>query len=258
MSRLAKLQQAFQHYLLSQDLTILSAVDNAGLLSAEKRLMIYGRAYQARLIGALSANFKVLKILLGEDTFNQMATIYLAHYPSSFRSIRWYGDRLPAFLRQYPAYSDKPYLAELAQFEWIMTLVFDAQDAPCLSMQRVAVIPPAQWSDMRFKPHPSLYRFDAVWNVVPMWRACIEGREVPQPASSTTAAHWLLWRNELVNRYCYLPIEEAWAIDAMLRGATFGEIGEGLCRWVAVEEAGLRVASLLKGWVQSGLFSGVV
>ncbi len=34
------------------------------------------------------------------------------------------------------------------------------------------------------------------------------------------------------SQFVSLSLDEAWAIDAMINGANFGEICEGLCQWV--------------------------
>ena len=44
----------------------------------------------------------------------------------------------------------------------------------------------------------------------------------------------------------------------MINGLTFGEICEGLCQWIAEDNAGVHAASLLKGWITTGLISNVI
>ena len=69
---------------------------------------------------------------------------------------------------------------------------------------------------------------------------------------------FVLWRNGLTSQFSSLSEDEAWAIDAMIKGLTFGELCEGLCQWVDEEEAGMHAASLLKGWIMMGFITAVV
>lgn len=258
MSSLLDLQHKFQSCLMYSDPDFKSSINNTGKLSVETRLSIYQNAYRIRLIDALAANYPVLYKYLGCDQFNELAESYLKYYPSLYRSIRWFGDKLALFLYQNAPYSNIPYLSELAQFEWTMTSVFDASDEPVLKIEDIVNIQPEKWPCMRFRPHASLYRVNLVWNVVQIWQAIMQDQLPPEPIEYSAPTLWVLWRKELMNQFCSIPEDEAWAIGAMLQRYHFSEICEGLCRWVEEDEAGLRAASLLKGWIQSGLLTGII
>ena len=78
----------------------------------------------------MSTDFEALIAVLGEEEFRSAARAYVEATPSAFRNVRWYGGKLAAFLRQTQPWRDKPWLADLAEFEWTLTLAFDAADAP--------------------------------------------------------------------------------------------------------------------------------
>jgi len=257
MSTLRHLQNNFQAYLVKGKTAIEKNIVGTEKVSVATRLGIYGHAYCARLIDALADNYPVLRTYLGQEWFEEMAQAYLVKYPSTYRSIRWFGEDLEKFLTNEKEYQVQPYLAEIAAFEWKLSLVFDAADSETLRQEDLAKIAPEQWMDLRFRPHPSLHRIDLSWNVVPIWQALNEENPPPDPQKSATKVPYVLWRRDLINRFSSVPADEAWALDAILKGLDFGEICEGLCEWVAEEEAGLRMASLLKGWIQSGLLASV-
>lgn len=258
MSELSELQHQFQAYLLSSDRSFQTRINSTEKVSANTRLQIYKNAYQLRLIDALSANYPVLQTYLGEEQFNTLAMDYLDQYPSVHRSIRWFGHLLTDFLAVQKPYRECLFLAELAAFEWAMTLVFEAADDPLLSIETVAAKAPEDWPRMQFIPHASLRRLDFNWNVVPVWQAIKEGEVPPAPIAYDASEPWILWRTNYMNQFCSLPADEAYAINLVIKGATLSEIGEGLCAWVMEEEAGLHAASLLKGWIQSGLLSNII
>lgn len=257
MTTLKQQQNSFQRYLLEGQPDFLEMVVGTTTVSAESRLMIYNNAYRYRLIDALASNFPVLYLYLGAEQFHSLASSYMNTHPSVYRSIRWYGDQLPNFLYECDEYRDHPYCSELAEFEWCMTLAFDSADALALTIDDIICLPPESWVNMRFQAHPALRRINFHWNIVAIWEAISTDNTPPALEHTDCATPWLIWRHELENQFCTLPTDEAWAIDALLNGATFGEIGEGLCQWVTEEEAGLRAASFLKSWIQAGLITNI-
>lgn len=257
MSDLLHLQNKFQNYLLKDDADIKKLIVSSEKVSADTRLAIYSNSYRLRLIEALVSNYPVLHVYVGEEMFNHIANDYITAHPSQYRSIRWFGDKLGAFLNDHEVYKTSPYLAELAQFEWLQTMVFDAANSQILKMTDITQIPADAWMNMRIYPHPSVYRINVSWNIVQIWQAITDEKPPDEPTQSRTKVPWLLWRSDLLNHFCSLAEEEAWAIDAILQNQTFGEICVGLCQWVNEEKAGVHAAALLKGWIQSGLLAKV-
>jgi hypothetical protein len=256
MSKLLIQQQYFQQYLLNESDTIFDMVVGTEKLSAALRLKIYSDAYRIRLIDALRSNYPVLCAYLGADNFDVLAHGYIEQHPSLFRSIRWYGDKLSEFIQtRYAAY---PYLEELAKFEWCMTLSFDAVDEMTVSVNDIAQVPADQWGDMRFKIHPAVFRLNLHWNVVAIWEAISNNEPPPEATVTSETSNWIIWRNNYINHFALLARDEACALDALMRGASFCDICAGLCLWFLEDEVGVRAASLLKSWIQAGLITHIL
>ena len=90
------------------------------------------------------------------------------------------------------------------------------------------------------------------------WQAITDELAPTKPQQNTSDVGWILWRKALMNQFSSLSADELWAIDAMINGLTFGEICEGLCQWIDESDAGMRAASLLKGWITEGLITNVI
>lgn len=256
MSNLQDLQDKFQHYLMHGTPGIKPLIIGTQKVPIATRLGVYQNAYRLRLLESLGINYPCLQAYIGEKEFRRIGNDYINTHPSPYRSIRWFGDLLPNFLLTH--YSDEyPYLAELAEFEWKMTLTFDAADIPPFKMEQMATIPPDAWGNMRFTPHPSLYQMDFFWNIVSIWEALANKEKAPSLQKNTLASSWILWRQDYINRFYGLTPDEAWVINGMINGLTFGELCEGLCAFIAPEEVGMRAASLLKGWLQAGLLTDI-
>ena len=127
MTELLHLQEQFQKFLLAEDSEIHDSIIQTQSVSVQTRLAIYRDAYSLRLIESLTTNFPSLYAYLGTEEFNKLSSEYIAAHPSSYRSIRWFGDCFADFVKNY--YSNHPHVTELADFEWKMTLAFDAADA---------------------------------------------------------------------------------------------------------------------------------
>jgi len=256
MTDLQDLQSRFQNFLLSGQNDISQFIVATEKVPITTRLGIYKNAYQARLIEALASNYPCLKVCLGDDEFQKIACDYIQSHPSSFRSIRWFGDELALYLLQL---EDKKYLylAELAEFEWKMTLTFDAAERELLTIEQMAAIPPDSWGDMLMIPQPSLQRMNFFWNVVSIWQRIANEENSESPIKKSKPDPWILWRLDYVNRFYALSDDEAWAIDQMIAGVSFGKLCEGLCAFVDEQEVGMRAATLLKGWIQSGLLAEI-
>lgn len=110
-----------------------------------------------------------------------------------------------------------------------------------------------QWAQLRFTFHPSLQRLTLWWNVPQLWQALTEDTARPAASLAAEPLEWLLWRQDLSSYFRSLPQTEAAALDGALRGWPFGELCELLCTELGEAAAPAPAATLLRGWVASGL-----
>jgi hypothetical protein len=253
MNHLAQLQSDFQAYLLdaSKGAGFTKQIVNDKKVGVKKRLGIYADAYRLRIIEALSNSYPILKALLGDDLFEQAARLYIDQYPSTYRNMRWVGDTMSAHLQaNYPQY---PIAAEMAAFEWSLSLAFDAEDAPVLSLQDLAAIAPENWADLRFKFHPSMQLFTFKFNVLRVWQA-LNAEEMP-PKVTQLEEPCVIWRKDLNSHYRSLELAEYAAIQQAVAGASFGELCEKLQESATEKAATMQAAQYLSGWLNEGLMT---
>lgn len=258
MSALARLQDGFQHYLLTLEDGFAAEIIGTGRIDAATRLGIYADAYRLRLLEALETDFPGLLALVGAEEFDRLGRRYIDRHPSAHFSIRWFGRHLAGFLRTTPPYDEHPAVAEMAAFEWAMTEAFDAADAAAVTVADMAALPAEAWADLRFTTHPTLQRLDLSWNVTAIWNAINADQDPPDPEPGEFPCAWLVWRQDLGTRFRSLDVAEAWALDALARGANFAALCEGLCEWIAPGHAAAQAAGLLKRWIEDGLIAGLV
>lgn len=255
MTELLSLQEQFQTFLLTEHPGIKESIVPTEWISVDTRLAIYRDGYKLRLTESLTTNFPGLHLYLGTEEFKRLCSAYIDGHPSSYRSIRWYGDALAHFIK---IYYDKryPYLTELAEFEWKMTVAFDAAEELRVRVEDMAAVVPESWAGLQFTIHPSVQRMNYFWNVIPLWQSLVKDQDISELENISVAKPWVIWRSSDYQIQFYsMSEEEAWALDAMIQGLSFGELCEGLCQWIEEEQVGTRAASFLKGWIQNGMLS---
>jgi Putative DNA-binding domain len=253
MSNLMQLQSDFQAYLLdaSKGAAFKTKIVDDKKVGAKMRLGIYADAYRLRIIEALSNSYPILKALLGDDLFEQAARLYIDQYPSTYRNMRWVGDKMAAHLQaNFPQY---PIAAEMATFEWALGLAFDGEDAPILTLQNLAEIAPENWADLRFKFHPSMQLLSFKFNVLRVWQA-LNVEEMP-PKVTQINEPCVIWRKDLNSHYRSLELAEYAAIQLVIGGASFGELCEKLQENASEEAATMQAAQYLSGWLNEGLMT---
>lgn len=253
---LIQLQRAFQRHVLDGDANIAAAINESDGASGQLRLAVYADAYRLRLIEALAHNYPRLQQLLGEEEFSTIALSYLDQHPSHSVSVRWFGNRLAEHLGgRHP---DRPWLAELASWEWAIAAAFDAADAAPLSAAALAEIDPADWPTLRFQFHPSIQRLRLDTNAPALFKALSDEADCPAPTARKPSQEWLIWRQDLTPRYRSLPDSEAAALDAVIAQDTFGDACAALCDWHEPAEVPTQIARMLKTWINEAMIVALV
>ncbi len=305
-SLLRRQQQAFAAAVLAQGTrtdtgTGTEALLRRGPAGSAAAIGVYRHAYSARLVGALRDNFEILARALGDAGFDALATAYIAAQPSRQPSIRWFGDQLIAFMDQRLAADDgllpHPALADLARMDWALRGAFDAADAPVITRDALAALPPDDWPGLRLLLHPSVRQVGLQWAVEGAWhalRAAADGTagaandgdvsdgdvsdsdasdggaDDSDPALPAPAEHahaLLVWRQGLETRWRSLAAPEAAWLQAVADGASFAALCALAAGAVAADDAddagdagdaGDDAVPLVVGALQQWLADGLV
>lgn len=134
-------------------------------------------------IDALAGNFPVCRLLLGADAFEAAAATFFRRHPPGDPRLSRYGTGFPAFLAEWPAFADLPYLADVAQIELLVNRAEAAHDAPPLDPARLAA---GLDSGLRLALHPAARLLRTGMPAASIWLA-------HQPGASPDAwdaMHW--------------------------------------------------------------------
>lgn len=254
MSKLSllELQQQMMRYLTEDDLTIEQQVQQQGNISNGVRLHIYQNAYYMRLKETIDNDHQCLGLYLGDDLFEQMVSGYIKASPSNNTSLRHFADLLPQFLASNEPFKHHPIISELAYFERLLMVAFDAADKVRFTREHLQQIPHQQWPSLVFRLHPSVQICHFAYNTVETWQA-LKQQQAPQEAVAQDNT-WLLWRNtERLTQFRSLSAQENQLMQMLIKGDDFSH----LCDYLVLESNEQEVTQLalnyLLSWIDDGI-----
>ncbi len=255
MTALANLQSLFQSHVVSGDDAVVPAFVGNAAASAEERLGVYYEAYRLRLLEVLRGDFRGLCGILSAEEFDALGLRYLDEHPSQHPNVRQFGRHFAEFLVTDSETAWRPYLAEMARFEWARGLAFDAANTDAMTLDDLGALPADDWPALKLRFHPSLQRSRFDWNIGPIWRAINAEESVPQPVRLEQPEPWAVWRRDITVYWRSLDEIEAGAMDLFADGEDFAGVCAGLCEWLDAEAVPATMAGQLNQWVTEGLIA---
>ena len=170
MQDLRECQSAFAAALLNPEVPAPANVccHTSGVVT--RRFNVYRNNVVVSLIEALKATYPVACRLVGDEFFAAMAREYVLENPPRSPILSRYGSTFPEFLRTFAPVSDLPYLADVAQLEWLQLRAYHAADAPSLDSTDFGNLDPSRIADMIVRLLPSAKLFASPFACVSIWR----------------------------------------------------------------------------------------
>ncbi len=212
---------------------------------------VYVDAYRLRLAEFVSNDFPILRAHLGDEGFGHLVEDYISSAPSRQRNARWYGARLPDFMRETAPWRGDQSAIDLARFEWALSDAFDAADAPVLTIDALQHTCAEDWPRLAFDFHPSVRILDLAARTTQLYAALIEadGPSAIQQGEETI----IFWRSDDQAFYRHVAEDERLALIEAKQGKRFGDICALLAFQRDDEGVTQRVASFLSQWFADGL-----
>ncbi|WP_454781113.1 HvfC/BufC family peptide modification chaperone [Legionella sp. WA2022007384] len=252
--KLSELHTLLQNSILTSEPLINPHLDAPPKGSVADRVAIYANGFYGRLEEALMSDYSSLAELMGEDKFSEMSRRYTHSYPSYNYSLNNFGENLSQLLTEMLPYKKKPYLAEIAAFEWAEYQAVVAQDANLLSVADLQSLPLNQWPEMKFHLHPSCKIVAMYWNSLSLINALRSNKPIPKPKKLTTPKYVMVWRRQLDVRYRTLEPLELTMLNAIIQGSSFVNICEILSHHLPEDEVASYLVSELHAWIQEHCF----
>ena len=214
---------------------------------------VYRNAYRLRLIEVLGIDYEQLHGYLGDDQFDALARAYIAANPSSYRSARDFGCRMPEFCAATAPWSERPEIAEIAALERALNDAFDGSDAAPMRQAVLLEIAPQDWGRIVVEPHPTARRLDFSTNAFDIWSALKAEAAPPAAVALDGVEPVLVWRKDLMPMARKLSADEAMMWDEARTGVPFGVLCEMMATMFDAAEAPGRAANHLLVWIEAGL-----
>jgi hypothetical protein len=220
-------------------------------LPAAERLDIYANMYFFRIRDVLRDDYPQLVALIGDDAFHNLATDFLAVHPPTHFSLRNAGLPLPQFLDGHALGERFPFIADLARLERQRLEVFDAADAPLMTMESVRARPPDSFAALPLQLMPAQARVSARFAVDEAWQVLDEGQ--PLASLPPCPTELLVWRVDPMVYHRRLNADEAALWPLLAGGVSFGVLCERLTERHPDAEVAPIAFQLLASWVEEGL-----
>lgn len=169
--KLAELQAAYRGYLLSGDSAPLAPAIVADSFDGPERLAIYRNNFLIGLGEALKANFPVTLQLLGAEFFDQAARRFVLAQPPQRPCLFEYGDGFADYLRDLPHLSTRPYIVDVARFEFARIAAYNAPSESAVTPEALADLSPEQLEALPIRRARHAIVVTARAPVLDLWQA---------------------------------------------------------------------------------------
>ncbi|MEX0369215.1 MAG: putative DNA-binding domain-containing protein [Tateyamaria sp.] len=187
---MASKQTEFRAALLDPDAPIPSGLTDAAGTPTRRRFAVYRNNVTVALMEALRAGFPVLRKLLGDQNFDQLARLFVRAHPPTSPVLMWYGDGLPRFLDGFQPLAHIKYLPDVARLELALRRSYHAADTEPLAPERLGCVPPEELMRSTVSFTAPVVRVNSRWPLFDIWRFnTVDGapkpRHVAQPVLVT-------------------------------------------------------------------------
>lgn len=225
-------------------------------LTPTERVGIYHSMYLLRMHDALANDYEALKHFLGDHDFFQLVSDYVQVHPSRSYSLNRLGDHLPAFVATAPGLKRRAFCHDLARLECAMAQVFDAEELPALSQERIAAVPPDAWEGARLRTIPA-FRLLSFRYPVNAYLQTVREDDHDHPKARLKSEWVAIYRRDFGVWRHALPREGHDLLAELASGATLGAaVASAMTRGRRAPSAET-LFGWFREWVSGGVFAGV-
>ncbi|KWN05607.1 hypothetical protein WT83_29030 [Burkholderia territorii] len=198
-----------------------------------ERLSIYRNNAKVNRIAALADAFANVVMLVGGDYFRALARAYVNAESAKSANLHDDGSTLPVFIRDFAPAAELPYLADIAQVDWLLHRAYFADNATPLEPPALACLDAQRFAraTLRLMPSVGVARSKR-WPIADILSMNAGGCAARLDAGAQSV---LVWRDGHATRWIRLDPPDAELAEALLRGSTLataiqssGAVSDGL------------------------------
>jgi hypothetical protein len=224
-------------------------------LSPVEQLDIYREQFWLRHTSSLVEDFPGLGGILGQDDWERLAEQYLTQVAPTSYTLRDLGSRLPEVLAAADWLPHQALCLDMARLELAYIEVFDAEDRPALTPERLATIPEEHFAEARLVLSPALRLLSVGYPVADLRRKLRETGDEPVAIPEPRPMHLVVYRHERrLWDMSLSPVAFAF-LTALAAGHALGAAAE---RAVQSPEAEVELTRGIGQWLQEWTSKGLV
>jgi hypothetical protein len=150
------------------DSTLLDGIIPGGTLSSDAALDVYRTGHIVRLTEALGETYEAVWWVAGDEYYFQLAKEFLLTHSSTSYNLSDFGIHFPGFLDTRQPFSDLPFIADLARFEWLFKEVFHIPPHTALTPEHFHQYPLS--GNLHLSFGPSVRLFHSQYSVYEIWK----------------------------------------------------------------------------------------
>jgi hypothetical protein len=228
-------------------------------LSSAERIGIYQSMYFVRLVECLEKDFEVVKHVLGEKRFNDVAMAYLIKHPSTHYSLNKLSDKFPHFIeKEVKDIPHRAFLAELAELELMVQHIFDERDAKPVTVDDLLSVRQDKWPTTKLRTIPALRMMTFAYPTNQYMQAVIN-KKPPRKIPGRKKTWLAIYRRS--HRVCraQLTLEKFTLLSAIVAGKPLGEALETCAgiKGVNPKKLAASIGAWFKEWAEDGIFCAI-
>lgn len=200
------------------------------LTEAKVRLDIYRNNVIHSLSCAISDLYPVVKRLIGDEFFNQLAVEFVRAHPPQHSALVFYGQQFIEFVKQHSACQSLPYLSDVAKLEYLNHQAFNAVDVDPLAPSLLASVAAEKLANIVFDCDPAVQLMTSNWPVEHIWRENLTSQPLLIDLSVASGCCLLFYRADYavkivdLNPHCFNFLQQLTA------GETIGAAWHNTCQ----------------------------
>lgn len=213
-------QSAFRDGLLDPSSPVPDGLEGTGHTPAGKRYDVYRNNVTHSLAAALQTAFPLVRKILGTQSFDSLAPIYVREHPPTSPLMMHYGSEFPQFIGQLPQLAKLGYLPDCARLDLAMRSSYHAADAPTFDLGAFQQLAPDTMMEQTFTNAPATRVLRSAWPLFDIWRFnMVDGAAKPEMRAQDV----LITRPEFDPVPRLLPVGAADWLDHLDQGKTLSD-----------------------------------
>ena len=220
---LRELQAAFAASIVGADRADLMAAITGDTIPAAARLGVYRHHVFESLGTALAATFPTVQALVGTAFFRGLARAFVRHALPQQPVLAEYGADFPAFVAEFEAARDLPYLADVARLDWALNVAFQAPLGERLAAADLSLLPAERLASMSISLAAGVVLINSPYPLDRIWEASQPGAAGGTVDLNSGASNLLVWRRPDDAAFVSLTAGEAAFMTALAHGRSLEE-----------------------------------